>query len=41
VQWHPERTFITSELSRGLFRAFVQASARWRPTPETTPEAAR
>jgi len=41
VQWHPERTFITSELSRGLFRALVQASARWRPTPETIPEAGR
>jgi putative glutamine amidotransferase len=31
VQWHPERTFTTSALSRALFAAFVQASLTWRP----------
>jgi putative glutamine amidotransferase len=31
VQWHPERTFDSSALSRELFRAFVQAAAAWKP----------
>jgi putative glutamine amidotransferase len=31
VQWHPERTFDTSPLSRQLFRAFVDAAASWKP----------
>jgi putative glutamine amidotransferase len=33
VQWHPERTFDSSPLSRELFRAFVKAAAAWRPQP--------
>lgn len=31
VQWHPERTFDSSPLSRELFRAFVHAAASWKP----------
>jgi putative glutamine amidotransferase len=31
VQWHPERTFDSSPLSRELFRAFVEAAAEWQP----------
>jgi putative glutamine amidotransferase len=31
VQWHPERTFDSSPLSRELFRAFVEAAAAWKP----------
>jgi len=41
VQWHPERTFTASQLSRAIFCAFVQASAKWRPTAETVSEAAQ
>lgn len=37
VQWHPERTFITSPLSRALFRSFVQAAEAWRPRAAETP----
>jgi putative glutamine amidotransferase len=33
VQWHPERTFDSSPLSRELFRAFVEAAATWKPQP--------
>jgi len=33
VQWHPERTFDSSPLSRELFRAFVEAAAAWKPQP--------
>jgi len=38
VQWHPERTFAQKELSRGLFRAFVQASENWKLAEETIEE---
>jgi putative glutamine amidotransferase len=31
VQWHPERSYDASAASRSLFRAFVEASARYRP----------
>ena len=31
MQWHPERTYTTSDLSRALFRAFVQAAGGWKP----------
>ena len=31
VQWHPERTYTASPLSRALFAAFVRASERWQP----------
>ena len=41
VQWHPERTFEVSEFSRAIFRAFVQASAKWRPASETVSEASQ
>ncbi len=29
VQWHPERTYDSEPASRALFRAFVEAAARW------------
>lgn len=29
IQWHPERTFASSALSRAVFFAFVQAAAAW------------
>lgn len=31
VQWHPERTFTTSGLSRALFAAFIHAAQAWQP----------
>ena len=31
VQWHPERTYSTSTLSRAIFGAFVQAATVWEP----------
>jgi putative glutamine amidotransferase len=31
VQWHPERTYTHSALSRGIFAAFVQAAVVWQP----------
>jgi len=31
VQWHPERTYTHSALSRAIFSAFVQAAAAWEP----------
>jgi putative glutamine amidotransferase len=31
VQWHPERTFEQSALSRALFDSFVRAVKGWRP----------
>jgi putative glutamine amidotransferase len=37
VQWHPERTFAVSELSRGLFRAFLRAAEAWQPRPAEVP----
>jgi putative glutamine amidotransferase len=40
VQWHPERTFAVKPFSRAIFRAFVEAAARWRPAAETVSEAA-
>lgn len=33
VQWHPERTYDSSPLSRTLFKAFVEAAAAWKPQP--------
>lgn len=36
VQWHPERTYAVSPLSRSLFEAFVHAAADWRPRPVET-----
>jgi putative glutamine amidotransferase len=31
VQWHPERTFGVSPLSRAIFAAFVRSAEEWRP----------
>jgi putative glutamine amidotransferase len=31
VQWHPERTYTTSALSRALFAAFVHSAESWKP----------
>jgi putative glutamine amidotransferase len=31
VQWHPERTYTTSALSRALFAAFVHTAEAWKP----------
>ncbi|HEY6488813.1 MAG: gamma-glutamyl-gamma-aminobutyrate hydrolase family protein [Terracidiphilus sp.] len=31
VQWHPERTYTSSVLSRALFSAFFQAASAWQP----------
>jgi putative glutamine amidotransferase len=33
VQWHPERTYVSSALSRELFRAFVEAASTWKAQP--------
>ena len=29
VQWHPERTYDSEPASRAMFRAFIEAGARW------------
>ncbi len=31
VQWHPERTYTVSALSRALFTSFIQAAKEWHP----------
>jgi putative glutamine amidotransferase len=31
VQWHPERTFTVSPLSRAIFAAFVKTASSWEP----------
>jgi putative glutamine amidotransferase len=31
VQWHPERTFSTSALSRAIFTEFVHTAKEWTP----------
>lgn len=31
VQWHPERTYASSPLSRAIFAAFVHSAQGWRP----------
>ena len=31
VQWHPERTYSVSPLSRAIFSVFVQAASAWEP----------
>jgi putative glutamine amidotransferase len=31
VQWHPERTYTHSALSRAIFSAFIQAATVWQP----------
>jgi putative glutamine amidotransferase len=39
LQWHPERTYAFSSLSRGTFGAFVHAAEAWaqRHAPATVP----
>jgi putative glutamine amidotransferase len=37
VQWHPERSYAQSAVSRGLFAAFVKAAEAWeRPESENS-----
>jgi putative glutamine amidotransferase len=36
VQWHPERTYTVSPLSRAIFSAFVSAASEWQPRPIET-----
>lgn len=31
VQWHPERTYTVSPLSRAIFAAFARAASAWQP----------
>lgn len=31
VQWHPERTYTSSSLSRAIFAAFVRSATAWKP----------
>jgi len=33
VQWHPERTYASSEFSRAIFAAFVHEAESWQPLP--------
>ena len=33
IQWHPERTFEQSSVSRAIFSAFVDAVAAWIVPP--------
>jgi len=35
VQWHPERTYDSEPASRALFRAFIEAAARWHEQLES------
>jgi len=37
VQWHPERTYAASPLSRAIFSSFVEAAATWQPKPAEEP----
>lgn len=37
VQWHPERTYGVSALSRAIFAEFVQAASIWQPPQGETP----
>jgi len=30
VQWHPERTYAQSSVSRALFASFVEAARAWK-----------
>lgn len=35
VQWHPERTYTTSGVSRAIFAAFVKEAAGWKPKQQS------
>jgi putative glutamine amidotransferase len=37
VQWHPERTYAASPLSRAVFSEFARAAQAWRPPFEQQP----
>jgi putative glutamine amidotransferase len=37
VQWHPERTFDDSAVSRALFARFIAEAASWVPRPTSPP----
>jgi len=37
VQWHPERTYTVSPVSRGIFSAFVEAASQWHLKPSEEP----
>ncbi|MGA8743755.1 MAG: gamma-glutamyl-gamma-aminobutyrate hydrolase family protein [Terracidiphilus sp.] len=39
IQWHPERTYTASPLSRSIFAAFARAAGAWRPRSVETPVA--
>lgn len=34
VQWHPERSYEQSAVSRALFAAFVEAARAWKPSQD-------
>jgi putative glutamine amidotransferase len=36
VQWHPERSYESSEASRALFAAFLEAARSWEPARTTS-----
>jgi len=39
VQWHPERSYESSEASRALFAAFLEAARSWTSSRATSPGA--
>ena len=39
VQWHPERSYESSEASRALFAAFLEAARSWTSSRATSPVA--
>jgi putative glutamine amidotransferase len=41
VQWHPERSYESSEASRALFAAFLEAARSWEPSRATSIPAGR
>jgi putative glutamine amidotransferase len=41
VQWHPERSYESSEASRALFAAFLEAARSWVPSRTTSIAAGR
>jgi putative glutamine amidotransferase len=41
VQWHPERSYESSEASRALFAAFLEAARSWEPNRGTSVPAGR
>jgi putative glutamine amidotransferase len=41
VQWHPERSYESSEASRALFAAFLEAARSWEHSPKKSIAAGR